>query len=83
MRAKIILLLVLLILFTIFVSKNTQEVDVWFFFWPINISKIVLLILTLVIGVIIGLLTSSFFNKAKGKKSETSLDESNSSEKKM
>ena len=83
MRAKIILLLVLLILFTIFVSKNTQEVDVWFFFWPINISKIVLLILTLVIGVIIGLLTSSFFYKGKEKESGTPLDESNSSEKKM
>jgi len=70
MKVKIIILLILLILFTIFVSNNTEAIDVWFFFWPLNISKIVLLIITLVVGVILGLITATAFGKS-AKKDET------------
>jgi uncharacterized integral membrane protein len=70
MKTKIIILLVLLILFTIFVSNNTEPIDVWFFFWPLNISKIVLLIITLVIGAILGLIAATVFGKS-AKRDET------------
>ena len=67
MRAKIIILLILLIFFTVFVSNNTETIDVWFFFWHLSISKIVLLIITLVVGVILGLIVAAVFGKSPKK----------------
>jgi uncharacterized integral membrane protein len=59
--------MLILVLFTIFVANNTEAIDIWFFFWPLNISKIVLLVIILVIGVIIGLITATTLNKSKEK----------------
>lgn len=54
MKAKIILFMVIIILFTIFVSQNAQIVDVNFFFWEFNMSLIVLMVLLGFIGIILG-----------------------------
>lgn len=59
MKAKLVILMILLILFTIFVTENTEEVGVMLFFWPIMLSKIVLLIITLVVGFVLGLITAA------------------------
>jgi uncharacterized integral membrane protein len=68
MRAKIISLLVLLILFTIFVAQNTEQTIMNVFFWTIEMPKIVLLIITLVIGVILGLIAVTVFSRSDKKK---------------
>ena len=68
MRAKIILLLVLLILFTIFVTQNTEQTIMNVFFWTIEMPKIVLLIITLVVGVILGLIAVAVLSSSDKKK---------------
>ena len=78
MRAKIILLLILLILFTIFVTQNTEPTIMNVFFWTIEMPKIVLLIITLVIGVVLGLIAVTVFSSNKKK---TGLETENLNEK--
>jgi uncharacterized integral membrane protein len=68
MQVKLIILMILIVLFTIFVSKNTAMVDLWFFFWPINVSKIVILTIIFAVGAITGLLVSALFIRSKEKK---------------
>jgi uncharacterized integral membrane protein len=63
MKAKIIFLMILLVLFTIFVTQNTESTEVIVFFWPLVLPKIVLLIITLVIGGIAGLMAAALINK--------------------
>jgi uncharacterized integral membrane protein len=65
MKAKIIILMVLVVLFTIFVSQNTEIVDINAFFWKFQMSKIVLISLTGLVGVILGFILASIFNKQK------------------
>jgi uncharacterized integral membrane protein len=68
MRAKIIILLILLILFTIFVTQNTEQTIMNVFFWTVEMPKIVLLIITLVIGVVLGLIAVTAFSNSNKKK---------------
>ena len=67
MRAKIILLLILLILFTIFVTQNTEQTIMNVFFWTVEMPMIVLLIITLAVGVILGLIAVTVFSSNKKK----------------
>ena len=43
MKAKIIILMILIVLFTIFVSQNTEVVTVKAYFWQFKMSIIVLI----------------------------------------
>ncbi len=70
MRFKLILLLVLIVLFTIFVSQNTEQTIMTLFFWTIDLPKIVLLIITLAVGVILGLIVATMFGKNKKMKND-------------
>ncbi len=66
MRAKLIILMILIILFTIFVVQNTEPVSLQVFFWHVaELPKIILLTVTLVIGVILGFIISTVLNKHK------------------
>lgn len=66
MRIKLIIFLVLIILFTIFVVQNTEPVVMQVFFWRIeNLPKIVLLTVTLVFGILLGVLISALTNRKK------------------
>ena len=78
MRAKIILLLILLILFTIFVTQNTEPTIMNVFFWTIKMPMIVLLIITLAVGVILGLIAVTVFSSRKKK---TGMETENLTEK--
>ena len=60
MRAWIILLSVLLVLAIIFVLQNTQVVEVRFFFWTVSMSRSLVLLGTLVIGLFAGWLIGKF-----------------------
>ena len=66
MRAKVIILMVLIILFTIFVVQNTEPVSLQVFFWHIaELPKIILLTVTLALGVIFGFIISAVLNRRK------------------
>jgi len=65
MKAKVIIFMILIVLFTFFVSQNTEIVDINAFFWKFQMSKIVLISLTGLIGLILGFILASIFNKQK------------------
>ena len=47
--------LVFLSIFTVFILQNTEVVEISFFFWHLSLSRVVLLLGSLFIGLIIGL----------------------------
>lgn len=76
MKAKIITLLILIVLFTIFVSQNTRIIQVDFLFWSVAMSTIVLISLMMFIGVIAGFIIAKLFDRpTKSQDSISSKDE--------
>ena len=65
MKAKVIIFMILIVLFTFFVSQNTEIVEINAFFWKFQMSKIVLISLTGLVGLILGFILASIFNKQK------------------
>ena len=63
MKTKIIILLILIVLFTIFVSQNTHIIQIDFLFWSIAMSAIVLISLMMLIGVIAGFIIAKMFDR--------------------
>ena len=74
MKTKVIILLILIVLFTIFVSQNTEVVTVKAYFWEFPMSIIVLISLTGLLVVIFGFIIAKFFDRP-GKKKEENLKE--------
>ena len=69
MNFKNISLIILLAVFIIVCIQNVEIVPVHFLFWKVEISKLLLLIITLVVGMLIGMIIPGFFNKSKKEKS--------------
>lgn len=65
MNFKSISVLSLLAIFIIFSIQNVEVIPVYFLFWKTEISKLLLLIITLVIGILVGMIMPGFFNKSK------------------
>jgi lipopolysaccharide assembly protein A len=65
MNFKNISLIILLAVFIIVCIQNVEIVPVHFLFWKVEISKLLLLIITLVVGLLIGMIILGFFNKSK------------------
>ena len=65
MRAKIIILMILVILFTIFVSQNTAVIMVKAYFWKFEMSTIVLISITGFVGIILGFIIAKIFDRPK------------------
>ncbi len=63
MKAKVIILLTLIVLFTIFVSQNTHIIQIDFLAWSIAMSAIVLISLMMLIGVIAGFIIAKIFDR--------------------
>lgn len=63
MKAKIIILLILIVLFTIFVSQNTHIIQIDFLAWSIAMSAIVLISLMMLIGVIAGFIIAKMLDR--------------------
>jgi uncharacterized integral membrane protein len=63
MRIWTIVLFILLALVIVFVLQNTQVVDVQFFFWTVSMSRALVLLGTLVIGLFAGWLIGRFTNR--------------------
>jgi uncharacterized integral membrane protein len=64
MKTKVIILLILIVLFTIFVSQNTHIIQIDFLFWTIAMSTIVLISLMMLIGVLAGFIIASLFSRS-------------------
>ena len=78
MRTKVILLMVIIVLFTIFVTQNTEVITVNAFFWNFDMSLIVLMTLSCLIGAIAGfILLKVFTTSDKGKDKEEIPADSN------
>jgi len=58
MKAKTIVVLVLVALFVIILIENTQVVSLRVFFWKISMSQIILIPLTMLIGFVFGFLVA-------------------------
>ena len=56
MRARTVVIIVLAILALTLVAQNTQVVTFQLFFWPLTMSRVILLAGALAIGLVIGLL---------------------------
>jgi len=56
MRVRSVVILVLLLLFLVVVVQNTEVVSVRLLFWDLEMSRIILLALSLAVGVIVGFL---------------------------
>jgi len=54
MKAKTVIILVLIILFFVFLLQNTEVVQLKFLFWKVEMSRIIFFPLTLSVGIIIG-----------------------------
>ena len=80
MRTKVILLMILVVFFTIFISQNAEELPVKILFWEVQIPGIILILLTGLLGIIIGFILALIFRKSGSKKEikkDTSKDMQN------
>jgi len=68
MNFRNISVLILLALFVIVSLQNIEIVPVHFLIWKFDISKLLLLIITLVIGILIGMIIPGFLKKSKKEK---------------
>ena len=60
MRLKTIVIAVLFILFVILLAQNTLIVTVKLLFWELSMSRIVLLLLSVLIGFLLGFIVRKF-----------------------
>lgn len=67
MNFKTISALILLALFIIICIQNSEIISVHLLFWKVDISKLLLLIITLIIGIFVGMILLGFINKQKKK----------------
>ncbi len=73
MNVKSIIVLILLGLFIIICFQNVGEIPIDFLFWSFVISKLLLLILTLIVGLFIGMLIPGLLTKSQKKGKHISL----------
>lgn len=64
MNTKSIIALILLGLFIIVCIQNVEEIPIHFLFWSFKISKLLLLILTLIVGIFVGMLIPGLLSKS-------------------
>ena len=65
MNAKVLALIILLILLVIFAIQNTQAVGVKFLFWGFSTSAVVTILMSFIIGCLVGWLIGRFRPKDK------------------
>jgi uncharacterized integral membrane protein len=65
MQTKIILLIILIALLIIFILQNTYVVTVHAYFWTFEMSAIVLISFTGLLGLIAGFILAKIFDSSK------------------
>ena len=68
MTPKLIVFIVILMLFTLFITQNAQTVQVNFLFWHTEASRALVLIITFALGVVTGCLAVWQAKKYRSKK---------------
>ncbi len=63
MKVRVIILLILIVLFTVFVTQNTHIIRIDFLLWSIAMSAIVLISLMMLVGVITGFIIAKMFDR--------------------
>jgi uncharacterized integral membrane protein len=74
MKTKIILFMIIIVLFTFFITQNNQIVTINFFFWQYNVTAIILIVMTGFIGVVLGLILDSIIRSRKKDKSNKKIN---------
>ena len=67
MRAKIIIMSILFLLFAIIASQNTITTELKFLFWSIQAPLIVMIVVIFLLGLVIGLIACSNYERKKKK----------------
>jgi uncharacterized integral membrane protein len=67
---KIICIVFLLVLAAVFTYQNTAVMQINFFFWSVSMSACLMLLITLFLGIIIGLLLSLLNTRRKSRKAK-------------
>jgi len=67
MRLKPIIISILFLLFAIIAVQNTIATKLWFIFWSIEAPLIVMIVVIFILGLIIGLIFSSNYERKKKK----------------
>ena len=65
MSFKSVTLLILIGLFIIICIQNVETIPLHFIFWSTDISKLLLLLITLIIGIFVGMIIQGLFSKSK------------------
>ena len=65
MSFKSVTLLILIGLFIIVCIQNVETIPLHFLFWSMNISKLLLLLITLIIGILVGMIIPGMWRKSK------------------
>lgn len=64
MKPKIISIIVLIALVGILLIQNSQQVTYRFFFWTVEVSQLLLVLIMLIIGFAAGWLTATFTRRS-------------------
>ena len=56
MRSRLSVILLLVLLFIVLIAQNTGEASITFLFWTATMSRIVLLAITFLVGIVVGFL---------------------------
>ncbi len=67
MRFKIILISILFLVFAIIASQNTNTTELKFLFWSVQAPLIVMIVVIFILGLVIGLIFSSNYERKKKK----------------
>lgn len=65
MTIKSIIILLLLGIFIIVCIQNLENIQLHLLFWNFEISKLLLLLITLVVGIVTGMIIPGLFQKSK------------------
>jgi uncharacterized integral membrane protein len=68
MRLKIIVISILFLLVAIIASQNTITTELKFLFWSVQAPLIVMIVVIFILGLVIGLISSSNYERKKKKK---------------
>ena len=67
MRAKLIIISILFLLFAILAAQNTITTELEIFFWHLSVPLIVLIVIIFIIGLVIGIIACSVYERRKKK----------------
>ena len=72
MRLKLIIIAILFLIFAIIASQNTITTEFEILFWSVKAPLIVMIVVIFILGLVIGLIASSNYERKK-KKEETQI----------